>query len=68
MRIPGAAERRAILLEHHREHAQPRPHRQLKQLGPGIDEEIDEGQMSLRGIGLVRLYDCARLLHGGSFL
>ena len=40
------------------------------QLGPRIDEEIDEGQMALeRGINLVRPIDCARLsFHGGSLL
>ena len=65
-----AADRRPIRFEHRREDLQARRDGELHQLGPRIDEEIDERQMALgRGIDLVRPIDCARLsFHGGSLL
>ena len=70
MLIPWAANGRPILLQHRVEHLESGRHGELHQLGTGIDEEIDEGQMALtRGIDLVRPIDYARLsLHGGSLL
>ena len=45
-------------------------HRELHQLGTGIDQEIDEREVALGwGIDLVQPIDCARLsFHGGSLL
>jgi hypothetical protein len=50
------------------EHFETGGHGELHELGPRIDEEIDERQMALAGgIDLVRPIDCARLsFHGGS--
>ena len=42
--IPRAAECRAILFEHGLQDLQARADRQLEQLGPRIDEEIDSGR------------------------
>jgi len=42
MRIPGAAEGRAIFFEHRLQHPQARADRELEELGPRIDEQIDE--------------------------
>ena len=47
MLIARAADRRPILFEHGREDAQARPNGELHELGAGIDEEINEGQMTL---------------------
>jgi hypothetical protein len=47
MLIPSTAERRPILFEHRREDLQARGDRELHQLGAGIHEKIDEGQMAL---------------------
>ena len=68
MRVPWPADRRPIGFEHRREDFQTGRDGELHQLGPGVDEEIDEGEMALeRGIDLVRPIDCARLsFHGGS--
>ena len=44
MRIPRAAERRAILLEHRVEHAQARADHQLEEFGFRVDQQFNEGQ------------------------
>ena len=68
--VPRAAEGRPIRFEHRGEDLQARRDGQFHQLGSGIDEEIDEGQVALGGgLDLVRLIDRARLsCHGGSLL
>ncbi len=68
MLVRRPADRCAIRFEHRLEHFQAGRGGELHQLGTGIDEEIDEGQMALEGrIDLVRPIDCARLsFHGGS--
>jgi hypothetical protein len=68
MLIPRPADRRPIVFEHRVEHLQAGGDGELHQLGPRIDEEIDERQVALaQGIDLVRPIDCARLsFHGGS--
>src|SRR2546427_5244940 len=44
-------------------------HRELHQLRPRIDEQINEWEMALGRIDLVGPIDCVRLfLHGGSLL
>jgi hypothetical protein len=68
MLIPRPTDRRPIRFEHRVEHLQTGGDGEFHQLGPGIDQEIDEWPMALtRGIDLVRPIDCARLsFHGGS--
>jgi hypothetical protein len=51
VRIPWPADCRPIGFEHRRQDSQTGRDGELHQLGPRIDEEIDEGQMALeRGI------------------
>ena len=70
MLIALTADRGPIVFEHRLKDLQARRNREFQQLGAGIHEEIDEGQMTLsEGIDLVRPIDCARLsFHGGSLL
>ena len=69
MRIPRAAERRAIFLEHHVEHAQARAHHQLEEFRFRVDQEFHQrqGPDGGRGNSSDRT-GYARLLHGGSLL
>jgi hypothetical protein len=48
MRIPRAADRAPILLEHRVQHLQARAHRELEQLAARIDQEIDQRQVAGR--------------------
>jgi hypothetical protein len=70
MLLALTADRRPIVFEHRLQDLQARGDCEVHQLGAGIHEEIDEGQMALgEGIDLVRPIDCARLsFHGGSLL
>ncbi|MGH3523482.1 MAG: hypothetical protein ACRDU4_11815, partial [Mycobacterium sp.] len=69
MCVPDATQGRAIFFQHRGEYLQPGVDRQLEELGPRIDEQINKREMALRGIVLVRPIDCARLsFHGGSLL
>jgi hypothetical protein len=47
MLVPRAADRRSIGLEHRGEYLETGCDGELHQLGPGIDEQIDEWQMAL---------------------
>jgi hypothetical protein len=49
MLVPRPAERGPIGFEHRRQDLQVRRDGQLHQLGSRIDEQIDEGQVALRG-------------------
>ena len=70
MLIPRTTDRRAIFFEHRRQDPHARRDRELDELRPCINEQIDKRQMALlRGIDLVGPIDCARLsFHGGSLL
>ena len=68
MRVPRATDGRAVLIEHRGKHAQARAHREFKQLRPGVDEQVDQRQMTHGGIVLGNRTGYARLrFHGGSF-
>ena len=55
MLVPRAAEGRPIRFQHRAEDLQARGNGQFHQLGSGIDQEIDEGQVALGGgLDLVR--------------
>src|SRR4029453_3971172 len=66
MRIPRPAQGNAILFEHRFQYLQARADGKLEQLGPSIDEQIDQREMSGR-FNSDRVSTCARLLHGGPF-
>ena len=66
MRIARPAEGDPILFQHRFQHLQARTNRELEQLAPGIDQQIDQRQMAGR-FNSEGTRDCARLLHGGSF-
>ena len=69
MRIPRAAERRAILLQHRVEHAEARADHQLEEFGFRIDQEFHERQGPDGGrFNSSDRTGYARLLHGGSLL
>ena len=68
MRIPGATERGAILLEHRVEHAETRADHQLDEVGSRVDQEVNERQGPDGGrCNSSNRTGYARLLHGGSF-
>jgi len=50
--------------QHGLEHLQARAHGEIEQLGPGVDEQIDERQVTGR-FHRGRGRECARLLDGG---
>ena len=67
VRVPRPTDRRAVLLEHRGEDLEARSHRELKQLDPGVDQQVDQGQMTQRGFVLGNGTGYARLrFHGGS--
>jgi hypothetical protein len=65
VRIARSTQGRPILFQHEVQHLQARPDRELEQLGPGIDQQIDQREVSGR-FNSDRVSDYARLLHGGS--
>ena len=69
MRIPGPTDRHTILLQHRLEDFQSRLDDQLLEFGRRVDQDVDQREVSEGwGFGLATPDDCARLLHGGSFL
>ena len=65
--VPRAAEGRAVFFQHRGEDLEARSHRELEQLGPGVDQQVDQGQMTQRGFVLGNRTGYARLrVHGGS--
>ena len=67
VRVPRAAEGRAVFCKHRGEDLEARSHREFKQLGPSVDQQVDQGQMTQRGFALGNGTGYARLrVHGGS--
>ena len=69
MCIPRPAHGHSILFQHGFEHLQARRDDQLLELGLRIDQDVDQRKVpGRRRLRLAPMDDCARLLHGGSFL
>jgi hypothetical protein len=68
MMVARAADRGPIFFEHRGEDLQARSQRQFQQLGLGVDEQIDERQMTQGRLWMGNGRGYARLLHGGSLL
>jgi len=60
MRIPRSADGDTVLFEHCFQHPQARANRELEQLGPGIDEQIDQQALiNRRTVPLI--YPCVEI-------